>query len=238
MALLCTHPGASLLSMMEVYREAVKAGAKGNDPLFRALDSHLSHFHEGINTVLNNDLPQLVKMQEGRQPLDAAVRRLAGRFEAALKRRKTDRIFDVGFLMATGAQGFKVLQDEFPPCDAMQERYGDEKDICRDTIYAFEPDKRDENGFMPSDGARSLQAQQVFVRGHLKGTNFVETSKLQIKCPFFHACPLPFRRTSSSACLREPWTLFGGLEPGVGCWFSSAVAATVGPVKAKVIDGV
>lgn len=232
LSLLATHPGPALVALTKIYRGELDRGQSEADALAAVVARQRAAMEGPLSSILRDDLPELQSMHAGRGLMQGALAHLGSVFTKALHRRLEDPLFDVRLVYPRlTAPALMAFHQQYPPCDLLQEREGDEEDVARDELYSFDDTPPDENGHRPTDFTRSLQAQQDFVLAHLhhSGSGFVASeSAAPARCPFFGACDLEFRKTRSEVCRERPWESYSG--PGDGCWYSTAVAATLGTV--------
>lgn len=233
-ALMMTHPGPGFLFLLRCFKVELDSGKSESESLKTVLEGVGPTIVEVIDKILTADLPELVVMHAGRGLSASALEFLATRIEAALNRRKAGLLFDLAPVFpVVDVPSLLALQDEFPPCDAIQERSGNPTQVERDLLFSFDPTPPDGDGHRPTDFLRSLQAQQEFVAAHLHPDTgeFIESSSASAPCPFFTTCHLDMRRNSPDRCESEPWTWYS--DGSEGCWYSTAIAATLGPVTIR-----
>ncbi len=236
LSLLSTHPGLALITLARGYSAALSAGATPEAALQAVQADHAPGMLTTIGGILDSDLDELVQMHEGRGLMEGALKHAAATLRRALEHRRLDPLFDLRFLFPNpNANGLVAHQALFPPCDLLQERPGDEDDIERDAIHSFDPTPPDENGHRPTNFTRSLQAQQDYLSSHLDYSTgrIISSANALSKCPYFTACNLPLRTNSPEVCASRPWEAY---QPqGSACWYSTAVAATLGKVAIQKV---
>ena len=235
LALLATHPGPALMTFTRMFKKAVVAGESEEAALKKVVAACLPTIQKTIDSVLASDLPELVEMHSGRGLLEGALNHMSGLYRSALERRRKEPLFDLDWVFPRAmAGGMQAHQTTFPPCDVLQER-NDQGDFPRDALYSFDPPPPDEVGHRPTDYTRSFQAQQEFLYAHVDFTSgaFIDSASADSRCPFFSACQLQFRADNPEICGERPWESYGGA--GHGCWYSTAVAASLGPVQIKKV---
>ena len=231
LALLTTHPGPGLIQLANAYRTELLSGKDSDDALNSIVQVHRQSLTPVIELILNQDIPSLQRMHVGRGLMEGAFGHVGSTLRQALGRRLLDPLFDVRplFPVAT-VNAITNLQRGFPSCDAVQERYAKPTVFPRDRLFAFDPAGEDANGNLPSVYTRSLQAQQDFVFSHLKSDGaFRPSSQCESRCPYYHSCHLPLRKSQPVVCGKAPWLAHG--YPDGACWYASGVAATMGPVR-------
>ena len=235
LALLATHPGPALMTFTRMFKKAVVAGESEEAALKKVVAACLPTIQKTIDSVLASDLPELVEMHSGRGLLEGALNHMSGLYRSALERRRKEPLFDLDWVFPRAmAGGMQAHQTTFPPCDVLQER-NDQGDFPRDALYSFDPPPPDEFGHRPTDYTRSFQAQQEFLYAHVDFTSgaFIDSASADSRCPFFSACQQQFRADNPEICGERPWESYGGA--GHGCWYSTAVAASLGPVQIKKV---
>lgn len=149
------------------------------------------------------------------------------------RRRLQDPLFDLRMLAPRfDRESLEHFVRSNPPCDLLQEYPGNEEDLERDYLWGFQPRS---GSVDPSDGFRTLQAQQHLIAAHIDWASlqFRESSKVTGCCPFFTACNLPTRTQSPATCRTTPWEAFVPGEPL--CWYGLAVASATGEVTGETV---
>lgn len=236
LALLGTHPGPALIAFTRMFKDAVATGAGEDAALQQVIARCQPILQKTIATVLASDLPELVDMHRGRGLLEGALNHVSDLYVRALKRRREQPLFDLDVVFPKAkAQALQDHQVQFPPCDLVQER-DEPNNFPRDALYSFDPTPEDSYGHRPTDYTRSFQAQQGFLYAHVdfgRGA-FIDSGRAEARCPFFNACQLQFRADNPEVCGKRPWASYGGADHG--CWYSTAVSASLGTVKIKKVN--
>lgn len=236
LALLSLYPGEAFIHVGRRFCRALEEGVSEDEALRLVADDFLRDFEERVKKIERIDLTNIVKKCQGRGLWEDAAKYLCRLISRGLNRRAADPFFDINAVFF-GPERQKILSlmEDFPPCDVAQEHPNG-----RRTIYRMDTTPVEEGQFSSSDYTKILQAQQHFVFSHLcpGDAEFVDSQSiindrermhaLDSCCPFFHACPLEFRRNNILVCRRTPWLAYKGAS--VGCWYSVSVLGAVGLV--------
>lgn len=237
LALLTFHPGIWLIRLGRDFEAMRQAGASEDAALNSLVATRKEKLRLAIDGFMRADLPEMIRMYQGRGLMAGAIKYICGVLQRGLERRYADPLFDIrSVFYSSPAQNLTKLTGEFPPCDVLQE-LPDLQVVPRDRMYCLDPTPPDEDGFSPTDFTRVLQAQQHFVYTHLneaEGTFMASTSaSARSACPFYSACPLEFRRTHGIICRNSPWKAYKDSENG--CWYKVATLGAFGLVKINKI---
>lgn len=231
LSLLMTHPGSALVSIIRKYVSSRRKGMDDNEALHHTADSCHRSLTESIQDILQYDLPSVLAMHEGRGLVAPAAEHLGGMFRDGLNARAKDPFFDL-------RRVFPVVQLDLldsmmlaiPSCDVLQERDGDFDEFRRDGLFSLYELKSETSDVSASEAIRSFQAQQSYLVAHLDQETFevLPSTEANAACPFYTACKLDQREQDPGTCRHEPWQAYSGDTSQ--CWYSAAVAATLGPV--------
>ncbi len=237
LALLFTHPGAALVTLMKHYAKARLIGLSDDQALAKVTDIGKKSIVKTIASVFDNDLHELERMHQGHGLAEGAMRIIGEWYRTNLSRRSVDPLFDMRqFSPSLDKTAFKNFLEEHPSCDLLQERAPNPADDTepRDLLISFLSDTVDSFGFRLSDYLRMFQAQQHYMLSHLSTDElvFLPSAQRAVSCPFYYACPLPIRKGMIARCGNEPWMTYG--SPDGLCWYGIAVASTIGKVRIRL----
>ena len=238
LALMAVHPGTAFLAFCGIFKKRLDATGDEAQALREVLQGCQKVLTKAVDTILDSDLQELVAMHGGRGLLEGALTHVAGLYRRSFELRKGNLLFDLDLVFPKAkADDLLAHQASFPPCDLLQERVGDGDLVGRDAIFSFDATPEDRFGHRPTDYTRSFQAQQDYLYAHvdLAKLEFIDSADARSRCPFYSACDLQFRKDRADLCGCSPWQSYGGA--GHGCWYSTAVAASLGPVKVKKTRG-
>jgi hypothetical protein len=231
LALLSTHPGPVLIVLSNLYRERLE-GAEPDDALALVVEETEGLRASDIQTA-REGAARLARTLEGRALAAVALEHYQAQFDAAMQLRAEDPLIDVKTVFkAENPRGAVMnMMLKFPSCDIVQQADGKEDDIERDRTLG-EPLDTD-SGFNTSESTRVLHAQLDYVWAHIdrESGEFVPSSEVTAKCPYYTTCQLPLRATQRELCGTQPWRSVE--EPGGLCPYAVGVRAVFGPIELK-----
>jgi hypothetical protein len=243
LSLLTPDPAGNFLALRDDYAGARAAGRSIREALGGVWQQLRPGVEQFVGVIVQHELPGLRAMHRGRGLMESAAEWLARQYTTALEQRLRDPLFDLepfAHNRLDRAALSRLLRTVLP-CDVILGRTGDPHAVERDLIVAFGVPGLTANGYGLSDILRTLESQVNFVLSHLGADSFlpsadVEQDRMTLPddevppCPFYSACGLQLRRDNAATCFRRPWRIFDAGR-GANCWYGTAVACTLGPVR-------
>lgn len=234
LALLCKHPGAALLPVLDAYARERREGRTEAQAVAAAVAATGALREDALRPALAHDIEDIVERHRGRGLVEHGVRHITSTMRRGLNLRRTQPLFEIEWLQRYGPEGgLEALRQHFPPCDVLQEREPAPGIEPRDLLVSLTPSGDiDGKGHTTTDCLRAAQSQTHFVDAHYRpdpSPTFARSVEASAECPYFHACVLPFRTKSPDVCKESPWEHF---QPGPGdvCWYGSGVSSTLARV--------
>lgn len=244
LALLTPDPAGIFLQLRDEYvlrRDSGQSISQSLDDIWQNMRSDVEAI---IEAIVRSDLPELARMHEERGLVSTAVQWLDEQYEAALRRRLRDPLFDLRPFSHNRVDraGLNTLLRTILPCDIIIGREGPVHTIERDVLISFGVPGISVQGVRLSDFLRTLEAQRHLVFAHLTRERILDSTSVEETrarasddvirpCPFYTSCTLELRRSNASTCYRRPWRIFERDRPN--CWYGSAVSCTLGPTEVK-----
>ena len=230
-SLLAQDPGLAIKSLLIDLSEDLQRGYPATEALVStARRVVFPYFEEAARVVIDHDLPDLVRIHQGRVASAKAVEYLCEQKARGLQRRIDDPIFDIRCFFDEDpnsqiSQLVALMRDAFIPCGMSFDG----------KVLTFHAPVQNEAELDLPQFQHAFQSQQEFMMMHLSSDRFRASSAVRCQCPFYSKCKHPDRVAREANCQTAPWRNYA--ESDTRCWFTLGVAATVGTGEVgKVLD--